>query len=111
METNIEVLQGILDRLEQNSSVKKGSNTQTPFFPIGKDTSALLVDAKEAARLCGIGLRTWHTLTSAGRTPNPLRLGRRVLWRRDELLAWIDAGCPPRHNWEWPLEGHGRATA
>ena len=101
METNIDESVA-LDNPEQNNSVKKGINPQTP---------ALLVDAKEAARLCGIGLLTWYTLASIGKTPNPLRLGRRVLWRRNELLAWVDAGLPPRHNWEWPLDGHGRATA
>jgi predicted DNA-binding transcriptional regulator AlpA len=76
-----------------------------------RDGEAALLSAREAARMCGIGLRTWHTLTSAGKTPESLRLGRRVLWRRDELLAWIDAGCPPRHNWDWPLDGRRRATA
>ena len=29
-----------------------------------------------------------------------VRLGRSVRWRRDELLAWLEAGCPARDRWE-----------
>jgi len=60
----------------------------------------LLIDARAAARLCGIGRTSWYGLLSAGRVPEPIRLGRAVRWRRDELIAWIAAGCPPRHKWE-----------
>ena len=60
----------------------------------------LLLDAREAARLCGVSMRTWWALHSAGKTPLPVRLGRRTLWRFDELAAWIVAGCPARDRWE-----------
>ena len=59
----------------------------------------LLVDAHEAAALCGIGRTLWLQLASAGRVPMPVRLGRRVLWRREELAAWTEAGCPGRDRW------------
>lgn len=59
----------------------------------------LLVDTKEAARLSGVGRTLWLQLASAGRVPLPVRLGRRVLWRRDELADWIEAGCPGRDRW------------
>ena len=32
--------------------------------------------------------------------PKPVRLGRRVVWRVEELKAWVDAGCPPLHKWD-----------
>ncbi len=60
----------------------------------------LLLDAKAAAALCGISERSWWSLNSAGKTPLPVRLGRRTLWRRDEIAAWTEAGCPARSRWE-----------
>jgi predicted DNA-binding transcriptional regulator AlpA len=59
----------------------------------------LLVDAREAARLCGVSRTTWLSLSQQGLTPEPLRLGRRVLWRVAELRAWTAAGCPARSRW------------
>jgi len=59
----------------------------------------LLVDAREAARLCGLGMTLWYSLLSAGRIPEPLRFGRAVRWRVDELRAWLDAGAPSRDRW------------
>ena len=63
----------------------------------------LLVDARQAAALCGVSERTWWALSSAGKTPLPVRLGRRTLWRAagpGGLEAWVAAGCPPRERWE-----------
>lgn len=61
----------------------------------------LLVDAKTAARLCGgISLRTWWSLHSAAKTPLPVRLNRRTLWRAGELADWCKAGCPTRDRWQ-----------
>ena len=62
----------------------------------------LLVDAKATAKLCGVSTRTWWALHSAGKTPLPVRLGRRTLWKLqgpDGLTAWIAAGCPARDRW------------
>ena len=67
------------------------------------DAEALLLDGREAARLCAVGLRTWRRLDSSGRVPLPVRIGRRVLWRADELREWIVAGCPSRARWTWPM--------
>jgi predicted DNA-binding transcriptional regulator AlpA len=61
---------------------------------------SLVVGAAQAARLCGIGRATWYSLQRAGRLPKPVRLGGRVLWRPDELRAWVDAGCPSLARWE-----------
>jgi len=35
-------------------------------------------------------------MVSAGRTPAPVRLGKRTLWRIQDLEAWVASGCPPR---------------
>jgi predicted DNA-binding transcriptional regulator AlpA len=60
----------------------------------------LLVGRIDAARLCGTSPRTWDRLASSGRTPRPVRLGGRPLWRLAELAEWISAGCPDRDTWD-----------
>jgi predicted DNA-binding transcriptional regulator AlpA len=59
----------------------------------------LQVPAAAAARLAGVSKATWHRLHAAAKVPAPNRLGGRVLWRLDELHAWIQAGCPDRTTW------------
>jgi excisionase family DNA binding protein len=59
----------------------------------------LLLDAKQAAAMLGIGRTHLYALHSSGRLPLPLRLGRRTLWRADELKNWVSAGCPSRQKW------------
>jgi len=58
----------------------------------------LLVDKTEAARLTGISARSVDRLVSSDRFPAPIRLGGRVLWNRDALEQWVDAGCPVPEN-------------
>jgi excisionase family DNA binding protein len=59
------------------------------------DVSAQLLDLKAVAILLG-GCSRRHIvrLADANRMPRPIRLGSLVRWRRAELEAWIDAGCP-----------------
>jgi DNA-directed RNA polymerase specialized sigma24 family protein len=64
------------------------------------DESPLLINARDAASMCGRSERTWRTWDSAGWIPQPVRIGRSTMWRRDELHAWITAGCPRRDDWE-----------
>jgi len=60
----------------------------------------LLVGADEAARICGIGRTLFYDLKSAGRLPKPINLGKRRLWKVEELNAWTTARCPRLENWE-----------
>ena len=61
----------------------------------------LLLSAGEAAGLLGIGRTTLYAMNSNGTLgPMPIRLGGRVLWRRDELAAWVSADCPNRERWQ-----------
>lgn len=54
------------------------------------------------AALVGISRTTFWKLYSEGRAPEPLRMsGRVVRWRRDEIAAWVAAGCPPREKWRY----------
>jgi len=65
-----------------------------------KNDTAILLGAREAAELCGICRSTWLTLNDTGRTPAPIRLGRRVLWRREDIEMWVSFGCPNRERFE-----------
>ncbi len=56
-----------------------------------------LVDVNEAARLCMISVSMFYKLNAAGKTPHPVRLGKLLRWRKNELLDWIEAGC--RKDW------------
>lgn len=64
------------------------------------NVTPLLVSAQDAAGLLGISQRAFYSLLSSGRIgPLPIHLGRRTLWRRNELESWIQAGCPARQQW------------
>ena len=78
-----------------------------PFRPRDATTTgsavgpqAILVSAKTAAALLGIGLRTFRTMDAAGRIPEPVRLSPGcVRWRLSELQDWAEADCPSRTTW------------
>ena len=61
----------------------------------------LLIDAEQAAALCGVGRTLWLQMNQDGRAPRPVKLGRRSLWCVEELRAWTAAHCPPRKQWNW----------
>jgi predicted DNA-binding transcriptional regulator AlpA len=69
-------------------------------MPDGSTNSCWTLDAKGAAALLGIARSTFLSQHSAGRLPAPVRIGRRTLWLKDELRAWLEAGGPPRDRWE-----------
>lgn len=59
-----------------------------------------LLTAAKAAALCQKSVRTWRAWDAAGLIPRPVRIGRSVFWRADELHAWIAAKCPLRAEWD-----------
>ena len=59
-----------------------------------------LINAKRAAQLCGVSLRTWRTRDAAGLIPRAVRVGRSLYWKFQELNEWVTADCPPRTEWE-----------
>lgn len=60
----------------------------------------LLVDARRAAELLGLGCSTWRRLVVTGRAPRAIRFGRATRWRVDELRDWLAAGAPTRERWD-----------
>lgn len=64
------------------------------------NNDTMLLSAVEAAASIGISRSLFYELHAEGKVPAPIRLGKRVLWRKDELRAWVDSGCPNRGDWE-----------
>lgn len=77
-----------------------GMSTQTNRF----ETERLALTADEVAHLLGVSTRHIWALNASGRLPRPLRFGRSVRWRADELREWLAAGAPERPRWEQTRE-------
>jgi len=55
----------------------------------------LLSKASVCRFLDGVTTRHVDNLVRSGRMPEPVYLGRsRPLWKRSDLMEWIEAGCP-----------------
>jgi hypothetical protein len=68
----------------------------------------LLVDTDQAAALCSVSPASWYRLKAAGKTPAPVRLGGRVLYRVEDLRLWVGWGCPSRKEFEARKAAGGR---
>ena len=64
------------------------------------DPTVLLISAKEVVRRLSISGRTWYVLVTTQHAPQPIRLGKRTLWRVEELEEWVRDGCPPLDRWQ-----------
>lgn len=60
----------------------------------------VLLTAEQSWALCNLGKSAWYKNKSSGKIPAPVKIGGALRWRRDELLAWIAADCPPRVKWD-----------
>lgn len=54
-----------------------------------------LLTIREVSVLLGCSMRTIGRLADSGRMPHGLKLGGLRRWRRSEVLAWLNDGCPP----------------
>jgi len=81
---------------------------QAAQAPAPAPTPPLLVDAREAARLLGIGKSLFYQLQATGRLPPPVRLGRAVRWHRETLIRWCEIGCPSAERFEALTRGARR---
>jgi excisionase family DNA binding protein len=57
-------------------------------------TQPLLIDSRQVGELLNLSTRTVWRLLSAGKLPQPVRIGRSVRWSRSDLETWIANGCP-----------------
>lgn len=61
----------------------------------------LLINVDEAAEMLSISRAKLYQMHQSGTLgPMALKLGRCTRWNRQELIAWIDAGCPVRKSWK-----------
>jgi predicted DNA-binding transcriptional regulator AlpA len=65
----------------------------------------LLLDARQAAALCGVSRTAWYSLDQQGRIPLGVKLLKFRRWDRRELTAWLDARTatgqlPNRIQWQ-----------
>lgn len=67
----------------------------TDAIPPGDVPAAAMLDVRAVAALCACSVRHVYRMADGGRMPRPVKLGALVRWRREELLDWIVAGCPP----------------
>jgi excisionase family DNA binding protein len=70
--------------------------SKEPAMPDRPSDLARLINASEAAERLGVSVRTLRRLVDAGHGPAPVRVGRCLRWRLDEVSDWIRAGCPRR---------------
>ncbi|GIW86426.1 MAG: hypothetical protein KatS3mg108_0750 [Isosphaeraceae bacterium] len=59
-----------------------------------REKTAVLISADEVATMLGVSERTLWRLLSAGKLPEPVRIGRNTRWRAAEVRDWIERGCP-----------------
>lgn len=62
--------------------------------PAAPDPGPLLLTAQQVADLLQVSPRTLWRLVSAQKVIGPVRIGGNTRWRREEVQAWIAAGCP-----------------
>lgn len=69
----------------------------------GTPARILLLSAADVALMLNVSTRTVWRLDAAGKLPKAVAVGGLKRWRREELAAWIVAGCPTRSTWQWGL--------
>jgi len=86
---------GTLNIADQETAGALAGTVARPFM------SPALVDAEEAAAVCGVSRSHFLAMDKSGRLgPRAIKLGRSSRWSADELRDWARAGCPPRIEWE-----------
>jgi hypothetical protein len=70
----------------------------TTTFP--ESISPVLVDAKTAAAMMSVSVRTWLEMNRKGLCPRPTLSLRTLRWSLEELKVWGRSGCLPRARWE-----------
>jgi excisionase family DNA binding protein len=74
----------------------------------------MLLTVAETAELLRLSTSSVWRLSKSGEMPKPIHVGGRRLWRRDQLMAWIEAGgdaAPAVNETAKPRRGRPRKTA
>jgi predicted DNA-binding transcriptional regulator AlpA len=60
-----------------------------------------LITVAQLAEKLQLGQRSIWRYRDEGRMPPPVRLGKNVRYRVNDIEAWIDAGCPDVRRTGW----------
>lgn len=66
----------------------------TTTDPTPTATPSLLIDINELEAMLNRSVASLERDQAAGRLPPPVYLGGSRRWRRAEIVAWVEAGCP-----------------
>ncbi len=81
------------------------SSRQTPE-PLQVEPA--LLNIEQTCQILNIARPTFYNLRASGKfAPLPVGLCRKVLYRRDELENWIQAGLPHRKQWQFMKKENG----
>lgn len=87
----------IMERVKQGGPAVSDATTAS----YGK-----LINIKRLCGLLGISPAQGYRLLRSGKILKPCtRLGRSQRWREQEVVDWINAGCPDRLVWTWEYSG------
>lgn len=70
------------------------TNSSAPEKHVTQHAEIQLLSAERFAGLLDVSVRTLWRLRSAGKLPEPIRIGGSVRWRVTDIQAWMETGCP-----------------
>ncbi len=77
------------------------NNTNGNSSDSGGNAAPVLLTVKDVGNMLQYSKRHVSRLLDDGLLPPPVRIGRSVRWRREDIYGWIARGCPP--VWDQPI--------
>lgn len=71
----------------------------------------LTVDDEGAGKMAGCSAAHWRRLVARGEAPAPIRLGRRRVWSRAVIVAFLNGGIGAANRQTEPARGPEILTA
>lgn len=59
------------------------------------ESEVILWNVVQVSQAVGLSIRSVWRMADSGQLPRPLCIGGARRWRRQDILDWADAGCPP----------------
>ena len=60
----------------------------------------LMVRASQAAAICNVSTRQWHSMRAAGLCPPSIKINGCRLWSLEVIRKWVAMGCPATEKFE-----------
>src|SRR5262245_22860618 len=83
-----------------------GQAADAPLSPADK----LLIDMADLAHLTSLSVRTLRRMDASHDIPGRVVVGRRVLFRTEDIREWVRAGLPDRDQWAALQHRNGRRS-